>query len=132
MDDGKIVLGRVVTVDNKERTDYSFGRNQCNKYLAIQVENADGEGERCLLLTDKEYVRFATRCSHTDMLPLMVKGRMYKSTLEHSEVVFVRVFEEVEERCLLIPCKYLEKIDKRSSAHKDTVTKKDWLTDLMD
>jgi hypothetical protein len=127
-----IVLGAVVRVDNKERNDYEFGRNQCKNYLAIQVENFDGEGERCLLLTDKEYFRFTTRCTQTDLLSVMVKGRMYKSVLEKSEVVFVRVFEEQEERCLLIPCKYLEKIDKRSQMHKSTLTKKDLLTDLFD
>jgi hypothetical protein len=127
-----IVLGAVVRVDNQERKDYSYGRNQCKKYLAIQVENADSEGERCLLLTDKEYFRFTTRCASTELLPLMVRGRMYKSVLEKSEVMFIRVFEEHEERCLILPCKYLEKIDKRSQLHKDTVTKKDFITDMLD
>jgi 4-hydroxyphenylpyruvate dioxygenase-like putative hemolysin len=62
----------------------------------------------------------------------MVPGRLYKSILEKAEVVTVKVFSGEGEDCLMIPTKYLDKIEKRTHLHKDTVTKKTLLTDLLD
>jgi hypothetical protein len=128
----KVVLGNVIEVQNKENTDYSLGRNQASVYLAIQVEDADSSNERCLLLTHKEYHKYSTRFRESELLQVMVPGRLYKSILEKAEVVTVKVFSGEEEDCLMIPTKYLDKIEKRTHLHKDTVTKKTLLTDLLD
>lgn len=132
----KVVLGRVIEVQNKENSNYSLGRNQSPIYLAIQVEDANSKNERCLLLTHKEYKKYSTRFRDSELLPIMVAGRLYKSVLEKATVVTLKVTigedgDETED-CLMIPVKYLEKIEKRTTLHKDTVTKKSFLTDLLD
>jgi hypothetical protein len=127
-----IVLGNVVEVQNKENSNYSLGRNQASVYLAIQVEDADSNNERCLLITHKEYKKYSTRFRDSDLVPLMVPGRLYKSTLEKAEVVTLRVSVNGEDDCLMIPVKYLQKIEKRTTIHKDTITKKSFITDLLD
>jgi hypothetical protein len=45
----KIKIGRIVTVDNKNRKG-----NSSRKYKAVWVEDSDGENERCLLFTERE------------------------------------------------------------------------------
>lgn len=127
-----IVLGNVVEVQNKENSNYSLGRNQASVYLAIQVEDADGNNERCLLITHKEYQKYSTRFRDSDLVPLMIPGRLYKSTLEKAEVVTLRVSVSGEDDCLMIPVKYLQKIEKRTIIHKETITKKSFLIDLLD
>ena len=45
----KVVKGRLISVDNSDR---KFG--SAENYIAIQVEDADGGNERCILFTDAE------------------------------------------------------------------------------
>jgi hypothetical protein len=52
----KVVKGRLITVDN---TDRIFG--SADSYIAIQVEDADGGNERCLLFTDAEIAKAEER-----------------------------------------------------------------------
>ena len=49
LDQVKVKQGRLILVENTERT---FG--SADVYIAVQVENADGSNERCLLFTEKE------------------------------------------------------------------------------
>jgi hypothetical protein len=49
LDQVKVKQGRLIRVENTERT---FG--SADVYVAVQVENADGSDERCLLFTEKE------------------------------------------------------------------------------
>ena len=49
IDQVKVKQGRLIRVENTERT---FG--SADVYVAVQVENADGSNERCLLFTEKE------------------------------------------------------------------------------
>ena len=49
LDQVRIKKGRLIRVQNTERT---FG--SVDVYIAVQVENADGSNERCLLFTEKE------------------------------------------------------------------------------
>jgi hypothetical protein len=49
LDQARIKKGRLIRVENTERT---FG--SADVYVAVQVENADGSNERCLLFTEKE------------------------------------------------------------------------------
>lgn len=45
----KVVKGRLIEVDN---TDRKFG--SALSYIAVQVEDADGGNERCILFTQNE------------------------------------------------------------------------------
>lgn len=49
LDQVKVKQGRLIRVENTERT---FGSSDV--YIAVQVEDADGNNERCLLFTEKE------------------------------------------------------------------------------
>jgi hypothetical protein len=49
IDQVKIKQGRLIRVENKDRI---FG--SADKYVAVQVEDANGKNERCLLFTENE------------------------------------------------------------------------------
>lgn len=49
IDKVRVKLGRLIRVENTDRT---FG--SADVYIAVQVEDADGSNERCLLFTEKE------------------------------------------------------------------------------
>lgn len=49
LDQVRVKQGRLIRVENTERT---FG--SADVYIAVQVEDADGSNERCLLFTEKE------------------------------------------------------------------------------
>lgn len=49
LDQVKVKQGRLIRVQNTDRT---FG--SADVYIAVQVEDANGSNERCLLFTEKE------------------------------------------------------------------------------
>jgi hypothetical protein len=49
LDQVRVKQGRLIRVQN---TDKTFGSSDV--YIAVQVEDADGNNERCLLFTEKE------------------------------------------------------------------------------
>jgi hypothetical protein len=49
IDKVRVKLGRLIRVKNTERT-----LGSADLYIAVQVEDADGSNERCLLFTEKE------------------------------------------------------------------------------
>lgn len=49
IDQVRVKQGRLIRVENTER---AFG--SADVYIAVQVEDADGTNERCLLFTEKE------------------------------------------------------------------------------
>lgn len=49
LDQVRVKQGRLIRVQN---TDKTFGSSDV--YIAVQVEDADGSNERCLLFTEKE------------------------------------------------------------------------------
>lgn len=51
IDKVKVKMGRLIMVENTKRSKFS---NAKRKYLSIQVEDADGSNERCLLFTENE------------------------------------------------------------------------------
>jgi hypothetical protein len=52
----KVVKGRLISVDNTNRT---FG--SAESYIAVQVEDADGRNERCILFTNAEIAKAEER-----------------------------------------------------------------------
>ena len=47
IDEFKVVLGQMIKVQNQDKKNL-----QCENYIAVQVEDEDGENERCLLFTE--------------------------------------------------------------------------------
>jgi hypothetical protein len=58
MSDIKVVKGRLISVENKEK---HFSAS--THYIAVQVEDSDGSNERCLLFTEKELEKAEYRAS---------------------------------------------------------------------
>jgi len=55
-----VKAGRLIPVWNTERKAFS---NSKDRYMAVWVEDADGENERCLLFTENEIQRADYRAS---------------------------------------------------------------------
>lgn len=55
-----VKAGRLILVENTKRAKFS---NAKTEYWAVQVEDADGCNERCLLFTDDELSRAEHRAS---------------------------------------------------------------------
>lgn len=53
IDDVRVKAGRFIRVENTKRPKFS---NASSEYLAIWVEDADGQNERCLLFTQRELI----------------------------------------------------------------------------
>jgi hypothetical protein len=60
LDDVKVVMGRMIEVYNTDRKSFS---NANKTYIALQVEDASGDHEECLLFTKKEIERARYRAS---------------------------------------------------------------------
>jgi hypothetical protein len=58
MSDIKVVKGRLISIENKEK---HFSAS--THYIAVQVEDSDGSNERCLLFTEKELEKAEYRAS---------------------------------------------------------------------
>jgi len=58
--DVQVKAGRLIPVVNTEKKAFS---NAKSKYLAVWVEDSDGDNERCVLLTEKELARAEYRAS---------------------------------------------------------------------
>jgi hypothetical protein len=58
MSDIKVVKGRLISIENKEK---HFSAS--THYIAVQVEDSDGSNERCLLFTEKEIEKAEYRAS---------------------------------------------------------------------
>jgi hypothetical protein len=52
----RVVKGRLIEVENKDR---KFG--SATSYIAIQVEDANGRNERCILFTEAEIAKAEER-----------------------------------------------------------------------
>lgn len=60
IDKVKVVMGRLVRVENTRKPKLS---NANSTYFAVQVEDADGDNERCLLFTEKQIETAARRAA---------------------------------------------------------------------
>jgi len=60
LDEASVKMGRLIRVWNTERKAFT---NAKTWYYAVQVEDADGSNERCLLFTQKELDRAEYRAS---------------------------------------------------------------------
>ena len=63
LDDVVVKNGRLIRVKNTERPNFS---NAKDEYIAVFVEDADGENERCLLFTEKEIEEAEYRASRNE------------------------------------------------------------------
>jgi hypothetical protein len=124
--DLKVELGQLIRVTNLNK------KAQENEiYVSLQVEDEDGENERCILFTEAE---------STDMekisgsfLESLVCGRIYKCTIgkHQTNIIKVRNFNQ-ETKYFRVSNSQLAKAERRALRNQEDLTKKSLLTDMMD
>lgn len=149
MDDNRIdkltpKLGQFIRVNNAERFDALKGSFQSKDkfklpryrestfYVSLQVEDVDGNGERCLLFTPTE---------HTDMefieldptLTRFVTGRLYPAVIGRKPCYLIKTKHwDGRARILRISKSQLAKADRRAMSHPKTITTKPAIVDMFD
>ena len=124
--DLKVVLGQLIRVKNLQKKP-----NENAVYVAVQVEDENGNNERCLLFTEIE-------CSdmqniYSAILEKMLYGRLYKFILDNKETFVVRVKnKDLKDRYLRISKTQLSKAEKRALNNKQDLTKKAMFVDMFD
>ena len=124
IDKQKVTLGQMIRVANLEK---KFNEN--DKYVSLQVEDEDGNNERCLLFTEIEL---------SDMqkveLPFdMVLGRIYKCVIDKKPTNLIKVINYYDKQMILRISPYqLNFSESRALRNPEDLTKKGLLTDLMD
>ena len=127
IDEFKVVLGQMIKVQNQDKKNL-----QCENYIAVQVEDEDGENERCLLFTE---IQLADMPKMTSKLlqKNMVVGRLYSFVIGCHKAFVVKMFNRSgDEKIFRISPKKLQLSQKRAMKNPQDLTKKSWLTDLAD
>lgn len=134
IDKNKIVLGQCVRVQNVEKKDNpKEHRFEADEYIAIQIEDYDGNGEMCLLLTHIEHTDMESVELNKSMLNNMIAGRMYPVTLGKKKTYLVKV-DHWDGRTRVLRMSYGQWVNAgyRAGKHPKSCTKKSILTDLFD
>ena len=122
-----VKLGNVIPVKNVDRKNW-----EVNEFISIQIEDREGDNERCLLFTQLEYSLLKDVVLPCECTKALVTGRLYPAALYGRDVFFVRVIEKGTPRLVQIGKTILAKVDKRAKAHPKSVTKKSLIRDLLD
>lgn len=133
IDEHSVKLGqciRVVNVEKKAGND----RSGADTYVSIQVEDENGDNERCLLFTLAEFSDMEKIELHESLYKGMIIGRTYPAKIATRPCYLARVRHYDTGRIMLlrISITQLTKADKRAARHPESVTKKSFLSDLMD
>lgn len=130
----KVVLGQFIRVENEERKSGVFRYSRgCAYYIALQVEDLDGNGERCILFTPTEHTNMKFITLPDLLLNKMVKGRIYPVNIARRDCFIIRTVNwDGKERIIRISESQLKTADQRAHKHPASLTKKDVLTDLFD
>ena len=134
IDKNKIVLGQCVRVQNVEKkNDPKKRRFEADEYIAIQIEDYDGNGEMCLLLTHIEHTDMESVELNKSMLNNMIAGRMYPVTIGRKKTYLVKV-DHWDGRTRVLRMSYSQWTSAayRAANHPKSCTKKSMLTDMFD
>ena len=127
IDDFKTVMGQMIMVKNQEKVATANER-----YVAIHVEDENGENERCLLFTEIEIADMEK--IYMDFLKsTMVAGRLYSARIDKKPVYLCLVKNRNNEEMILriSPFK-LSQAENRAFKNPEDLPEKNFLTDLMD
>lgn len=134
IDKNKIVLGQCVRVQNVEKKNNPKARRfEADDYVAIQIEDYDGNDEKCILLTYIEHTDMESVELNKSMLNNMVAGRLYPVKLGRKDTYLLKVNHwDGRTRVLRMSFGQLADADARAIKHPMSCTKKSILTDLFD
>ena len=124
--DLKVELGQLIRVTNLNK------RAQENEiYVSLQVEDEDGENERCILFTEIETSDMEKISA--SFLSSLVCGRIYKCIIGRYQTNIVKVKNYTGEiRYFRLSNSQLKKAERRAARNLEDLTKKNALTDLFD
>ena len=126
LNDKKVKMGYLIPVENQYK---KFNENK--RYLSLQVEDENGDNERCLLFTDIEI----SDMENID-IPFsqnMKLGRIYKSRINNKETYLLRVITNTDmDKVLRISFTKLKKAEARAKKNPEDLTKKSLIQDLLD
>lgn len=127
IDDFKTVMGQMIMVKNQEKVATANER-----YVALHVEDEDGNNERCLLFTEIE-IADMEKITMEFLRTAMVQGRLYEAIINKRLCYLCRVKNRSEyEMILRISPSQLSYAENRALKNPEDLPKKDLLTDMMD
>ena len=85
LDENKIKLGNVVRVANQEKKVH-----ENEQYIAIQIQNEDGNDERCILLTETEFSDMQ-KITFEFAKNKMIAGRLYNAIIDKKQTFLVKI-----------------------------------------
>ena len=129
-----IILGQCVRVQNVEKKDNPKARRfEADDYVAIQIEDYDGNDEKCILLTYIEHTDMESVELNKSMLNNMVAGRLYPVKFGRKDTYLIKVNHwDGRTRVLRMSYAQLSTAAYRAAKHPKSCTKKSILTDLFD
>lgn len=122
----KVQLGQLIRVTNLQKK-----LHENDIYVSVQVEDEDGENERCILFTEIEaadmekiFASFLTTLKH---------GRIYKCIIDKKQtnILLVKNYNG-EDKCFRLSNTQLIKAEKRAKRNLEDLTVKSKLTDMFD
>ena len=127
LDNNEIKMGQSLKVSNQEKKPTAN-----EKYIALHVEDENGENERCLLFTEIEFADME-KVKLSSLIEAMKFGRLYPAYIDGRITNLVRIKNLTgQEMILRLSQSQLEKADNRSLKNPEDLPKKGFLTDLMD
>lgn len=127
LDDNKIVMGQMVRVANLQK---KFNENE--QYIAIQVEDEDGNNERCLLFTEIE-LSDMEKITFNFASEKMVTGRLYSAIIDRKSTFLIKLSNDFETEAIYrISPTQLTAAEERAKRNPEDLTKKGWFTNLTD
>lgn len=127
LDENKIKLGNVVRVANQEK---KIHENE--QYIAIQIQNEDGNDERCILLTEIEFSDMQ-KITFEFAKNKMIAGRLYSAIIDKKQIFLVKIDNgQGNEYIYRLPKTLLNTAQERAGRNPEDLTKKSWFFNLKD
>ena len=127
LDDNDIVMGKMVRVANQQK---KFNENEV--YIAIHIENEDGDEECCLLFTEIE-LSDMEKIHFNFALERMKAGRLYSALIDGKKTFFVKFINDNDEaKIFRLSPSQLKTAVARANRNPEDLPKKSWWTDLKD
>jgi hypothetical protein len=123
----EVKLGQMLKVANQEK---KFNENEL--YVSVQVEDENGENERCLLFTEIE-LSDMEKITFDFAFEKMVCGRIYKAVIDQKETNLIKMTNAIgENKIYRVSNSQIATSEERAKRNPEDLTKKSLITDLMD
>ena len=122
----KIVLGQLIRVKNLNKK-----LHENTIYVSLQVEDEDGNNERCLLFSEIQIADMEKVSG--SFFNNLIYGRIYKCIIGHIKTNIIKIKNySSEDKFLRISNTKLLKAEKRALKNLEDLTIKSKFTDLFD